>query len=58
MSFVRKNVTIPSEQEKFLLEHSMSLSRVVQKTISYMMETKTTVLSKNDVEEIFSGGIK
>ena len=58
MSFVRKNITIPEEQEKFLSENSMSLSRVVQKTLSYMMETKTTLLSKNDDEEILSRGVK
>jgi hypothetical protein len=56
MSFVRKNITIPKEQEKFLSENSMSLSRLVQKILSYMMETKTTTLSRNDIEEIFCRG--
>jgi hypothetical protein len=56
MSFVRKNITIPEEQEKFLSENSMSLSRVVQKILSYMMETKTTTISRNDIEEIFCRG--
>ncbi len=51
-------MTIPLELEKFLSEHSMNLSRVVQKTISYMMETKTTVLSKDYVLEIFSEGLR
>ena len=58
MSFVRKNITIHKEQEKFLSENSMSLSRVVQKTLSYMMETKTTLLSRDDVEGIFFRGVK
>jgi hypothetical protein len=58
MSFVRKNITILSEQERFLSENSMSLSRIVQKTLSYMMETKNTILSKSDVEEIVSRGVK
>ena len=58
MSFVRKNITIPSEQEDFLLEHNLSLSRVVQKTISYMMEKQSTALSKIDIEAIIFGGFK
>jgi hypothetical protein len=58
MSFVRKNITIPSEQEDFLLSHNLSLSRVVQKTISYMMEEQSTELSKNDIKAIFSGGFR
>jgi hypothetical protein len=45
MSFVRKSVTILSNQEKFLLDHSTSIS-VVRKNISYMKEAKTQVLSK------------
>lgn len=58
MPFVRKNITIPSEQEDFLLSHNLSLSRVVQKTISYMMEEQSTELSKNDIKAIFSGGFR
>lgn len=58
MSVVRKNITIPSEQERFLSEHNLSLSRVVQKMLSYMIMNQNTVLSKNDVEAVFSEGVK
>ena len=58
MSVVRKNITIPSEQERFLSEHNLSLSRVVQKMLSYMITNQNTVLSKNDVEAVFSEGVK
>ncbi|MDS0256681.1 hypothetical protein ApAK_03170 [Thermoplasmatales archaeon AK] len=58
MSFVRKNITIPEEQDKFLSENSTILSRVVQKSLSYMMESKTTVLSKDEAERIFCRGVK
>ena len=58
MSFVRKNITIRGEQQKFLSDNNLNLSRIVQKTLYYMMEKKTTVLSKNDTEAIITGGHK
>ena len=58
MSFVRKNITIKGEQQKFLSDNNLNLSRIVQKTLYYMMEKKTTVLSKNDTEAIVEGGHK
>ena len=58
MSFVRKNITIKGEQQKFLSDNNLNLSRIVQKTLYYMMEKKTTVLSKNDTEAIIAGGHK
>jgi hypothetical protein len=57
MSTVRKNITIRSDQEKFLSENNLSLSRIVQKTLEFMMLDGRTFLSEGDIDTIIFRGI-
>ena len=57
MSTVRKNITIKSDQEKFLSENNLSLSRIVQKTLEFMMIDGRTFLSESDIDTIIFRGI-
>lgn len=52
MSQIRKSITISEAQNDYVLSRNLVLSKIVQKTISYMMAHNVSVLSESVLADV------